>query len=159
MTVCYDLKSDKGRAMLDEDAKARGVIGKSSRVCFVNEQSEPEEDEKPKRTPTQNNAMHLYFTNLAEALNAAGYDMKKTMKADADIPWTDHAIKVNLWKVIEHAMFGHDSTTKLDTSQCSQVYEVVNRKIATTTGVSVPWPSKQELIHAARVADMMRAQR
>lgn len=136
------------------EALARHKAGKSVRVLFLDENGEPP---KPQRTYTQNRAMHLYFAQLAEALNDAGYDMKRTMKPEAEIPWTDHAVKVNLWKAIEGAMFGHESTTQLTTDQCSQVYEVVNRKIATTTGVSVPWPSKEELIHAARVAEMRGA--
>lgn len=151
MAVCYDLSHKDGLDLLVADAKKRTANNKPIRVCFVNEQSEPEVEEKPKRTPTQNKAMHLYFTQLSDALNSAGYDIKKTMKAGVDIPWTPSAVKERLWKVIENVMYQHESTTQLTTEQCSQVYEVVNRKIATTTGVSVPWPSKEELIHQSRV--------
>ena len=39
------------------------------------------------RNQLMNRSLHLYLTHLSEALNDAGYDMKKTLKADVDIPW------------------------------------------------------------------------
>ncbi len=38
-------------------------------------------------TPNQRNALHLYCEMLACALNNAGYDMKKTLKEEVEIPW------------------------------------------------------------------------
>lgn len=41
---------------------------------------------RQKRTDRQNRALHLWFTMLADELNAAGYDMKKVIRQNVDIP-------------------------------------------------------------------------
>jgi len=71
-----------------------------------------------KRTGHQNDTLHLYFTQLAEALNDAGFDLRKTIKEGIDIPWT---------------------------KDIDAIYKIVNRTIARRTGVSVPFPSIEEL--------------
>ena len=45
------------------------------------------------RTSQQNRAMHLFFARLVEALNDAGLDMKKVLKPEIDIPWSQTAVK------------------------------------------------------------------
>lgn len=101
-------------------------------------------EDKPVRTLTQNAAIHKYFSMLSESLNNAGLDVRKTLRADFEIPWTESLVKELIWKGVQKAMFDIDSTTKLDTSQVSQVYEVINRHIAQTHGVSVIFPSKEQ---------------
>lgn len=101
-------------------------------------------DDKPVRTLPQNRAIHKYFTMLAESLNNAGLDVKKTMKHDVDIPWTETLIKELIWRKVQLAMYDVESTAKLDTEQVSKVYEVINRHIAQTFGVSVVFPSKED---------------
>lgn len=146
MGLQYDMSNTEAIKLAAQDAGKRKQQGRTCIMQFIDVEEEPEK----KRTNTQNKAMHKYFSLLAEALNDAGYDMKRTMKPEAEIPWTPHAVKSHLWKVIEHAMFGHESTTQLSTKQCSEVYEVVNRKIASTTGVSVPWPSLESQSRASQ---------
>ena len=90
-----------------------------------------------KRTSTQNAAMHAYFRELANALNAAGFDMKAVLKEEAEIPWTEHSVKAHLWKPVQDAMLGTESTTELDKKQVSEVYETLNRHLASKCGVSV----------------------
>ena len=94
------------------------------------------------RTITQNAAIHLYFKMLAHDLNDAGFSVMQVMKHDAEIPWNDKLVKELLWKKVQSVMTDKRSTTKLDTTEISQVYEVINRHIAQTTGVSVPFPDK-----------------
>ena len=103
-----------------------------------------EEGDKPVRTLTQNKAIHKYFSMLAESLNNAGLDVKKTMRQDIDIPWTETLVKELIWRGIQEAMFDVKSTAKLDTSQVSEIYEVINRHISSTFGVSVIFPSKDK---------------
>lgn len=91
------------------------------------------------RTTRQNNALHLYFEMLAEALNDAGLDMKKMMKAD--IPWNAYNVKNELWRPIQEAMLGKKSTTQLTTKEIDQVYDTLNRLLGERKGVHVPWPS------------------
>lgn len=94
------------------------------------------------RTLTQNRALHKYCDMLADALNDAGYDMKKVIKQKVDIPWSQQSAKEFLWRPIQKAVTGIDSTTKPETSQYSAIYEVLNRHMAQKFGVSVPWPTK-----------------
>ncbi len=102
--------------------------------------------EEKQRTLQQNAAMHLYFTQLAEALNDSGYDMRATLKESIEIPWTSQSIKEYLWRPIQKLQLGKESTTELTSQEIDKVYEVLNRAIGTKTGVHVPFPSEQELI-------------
>ena len=96
------------------------------------------------RTSQQNRAMHKYFTLLADALGAAGLDMKKTLKPEIDIPWTEYAVKDHLWRPIQRAMLDKESTTELEPSEVSQVYEVLSRHLGQRFGIHVPFPSRDE---------------
>ena len=98
-----------------------------------------------KRTIKQNKSIHLYFKLLAYELNEAGFDVMKTMSHDIAIPWNEHLIKELIWKKVQRVMTDKRSTTKLDTSEVSKVYEVINRHLAETTGVSVPFPDSYGL--------------
>jgi hypothetical protein len=93
------------------------------------------------RTPRQNNALHLFFSLLAEELNAGGYDMRKVIREAIDIPWTPYSVKEYLWRPVQKAQLGKKSTTKLTTKEIDQVYDTVNRVIGERTGVHVDFPS------------------
>lgn len=95
------------------------------------------------RTLTQNRALHKYCDLLANALNDAGYDMKRTIKQDVDIPWNQASAKQFLWRPIQKAVTGLDSTTKPEASQYSAIYEVLNRHMSQKFGVSVMWPQRE----------------
>ena len=41
-----------------------------------------------KRTNKQSKALHLMFEHIAQQLSDAGYDMKKTLKHEIEIPWS-----------------------------------------------------------------------
>jgi len=96
------------------------------------------------RTNQQNKALHKYLQMLADRLNDAGLDMKKTLKPEIDIPWNVELAKQYLWKPIQKAMIGKESTTKADRSEYTIVYETLNRHTAGRFGISLPWPSKDE---------------
>lgn len=100
------------------------------------------EQAERQRTGTQNGCLHKYCDDLATALGEAGLDMRKVMKPDAELPWSGHTVKTMLWHVIQKAMTGKEKSSKLTTVECSAVYEALNRHIATTQGLSVPWPSQ-----------------
>ena len=78
---------------------------------------------------------------LAEALNDAGYDMKKVIRANMDIPWTDYNVKEFLWRPVQEAQLGKKSTTQLTTDEIDKVFEVINKAVGERTGVHVPFPS------------------
>ncbi len=104
--------------------------------------------EEEKRTLPQNNSLHLYFTQLAEALNNAGYDVKKTLREEIEIPWTSYLIKELIWRKLQIAMLGKESTTELlKEKEIDLIYEVINREIGNRTGVAIPFPSEEELMN------------
>ena len=93
------------------------------------------------RTPTQNKSLHVYFRLLAESLNDAGYNIRKTLKDDFNIPWTEFTVKELLAKPVIKAYLGKDSTTELTTDEIDKVYDVLNQNLGEKTGVFVPFPS------------------
>jgi hypothetical protein len=94
------------------------------------------------RSLTQNASLHLYCQHVATALNDAGWDMKRFVKVEFDIPWTGTSVKDTIWREIQLAMLGKKSTTEPETGEYSQIYEVACRVISQRTGVFIAWPSK-----------------
>jgi hypothetical protein len=101
--------------------------------------------EEPKtRTPQQNKALHGWLTAVADCLNSAGLDMKKTLKPQVEIPWTGSSAKEHLWKPIQQVLANVESTTEATTKDYILIYEVITRHIASSHGVTLPpWPSQQ----------------
>jgi len=100
-----------------------------------------------RRTDAQNRALHEYFTQLANALNEAGFDIRKTIREGIDIPWTKNSVKEYLWRPVQEAYLKKHSTTELNkTKDIDAVYDIVNRAISERCGVSVPFPSIDELM-------------
>lgn len=97
-----------------------------------------------KRTNRQNRALHVYFQELSNSLNASGLDMRTVLKPGVEIPWNEKTIKSHLWKPIQKAMLEKESTTELDTAEISKVYEVLNRHLGEMFGLHVPFPSDEE---------------
>lgn len=111
----------------------------------LDETMEPIKKEKP-RTVTQNSALHLYFTQLADELNNAGLDMRKTLKPTIDIPWSGESIKEYLWRPIMKAQLGKESTTKLTTKEIDQVFDTINRHLGEKFGLTISFPSIESLM-------------
>lgn len=101
------------------------------------------DDKEEQRTITQNAAMHKYFELLATALNDAGLDMKAVLKPEVDIPWTKESVKNHLWRPIQKIMMDKESTTEMNTTEPNDIYLVLDRHLAKTHGISVPWPSNR----------------
>lgn len=97
------------------------------------------------RTIAQNSALHLYFSQLANALNDAGYDMKKTLKQQIDIPWTMETVKNHLWRPIQKAYLQKESTTRLNKMEIDKVYDILNKVIGEKTGVYIEFPNINSL--------------
>lgn len=93
------------------------------------------------RTTQQNKALHLFFELLAETLNDAGFDMKKVLKDDVDIPWNKEMVKEYLWRPIQIAYLNKKSTTKLKKNEVDKVYNVLNRHIGEKLGIHEEFPS------------------
>lgn len=93
------------------------------------------------RTLKQNAALHMFLTNLANALNDAGLDMKRTLKHEVDIPWSMPMAKEYLWKPMQKVVTGQESTAKVKTVDYPLIYETLNRYMSDKFGISVQWPT------------------
>lgn len=101
--------------------------------------------ETGKRTLKQNSSIYLYFTLLADALNAAGLEIKmQYLGKSVDVPWTPLAVKERLWLPIMEAMTGKTSTAKLSRAEVSEIYEPLHRHLAETHAIYVPFPDNNE---------------
>lgn len=94
-----------------------------------------------KRTAKQSRALHLYFTHLADTLNDASLDMRKTLKPSIDIPWNGTTVKEYLWRPIMQAQLKKDSTTELENYEIDQVFNTITRHLAQAFGLQVDFPS------------------
>ena len=92
------------------------------------------------RSLTQNAAMHLYCGQLAEALNSAGLDFRVVIRDGVEVNWTPELVKDYMWRPVQKAITGHESTTKPQRGQYSEIYEAVNRHVSSKLGVFVAWP-------------------
>ena len=78
------------------------------------------------RTIPQNNALHLYFQMVADALNDAGYDVRHVVKPDIDIPWTKELVKNHLWRPVQKLAFEKESTTELlKQKEIDKIWEIL----------------------------------
>ena len=94
------------------------------------------------RTDQQNKAMHLYFQQVANALNDAGLTMEQTLQnLTMEIEWTKESVKEILWRTAQRRLLGKQSTRELNKQEdITRIYEVVNRFLA-KMGIHVPFPS------------------
>ena len=96
------------------------------------------------RTLTQNASLHKFCSMLAKAMNEAGFDFRVFIKEGYPVPFTEELVKEYIWKPIQKAVTGHESTTKPEPRQYSEVYDALNLKLA-EHGLYVPWPSKSRV--------------
>lgn len=99
--------------------------------------------EDKKRTLRQNRALHKYFSLLAEELNAAGYDFRKTLRQDIDVPWSGEMVKEYLWRPVQLAQLKKESTTDMTTKDIDKVFDTLNRHLGTRFGIHVPFPCEE----------------
>lgn len=100
------------------------------------------------RTNTQNGALHLYFTHLAQELNDAGYTVQLVLKEKIDLDWDKDIIKELLWRPTMEALTGKKSTTHLNkTEDITKIYEHLTRHLGEKFGIFVPFPAKCERCH------------
>ena len=121
-----------------DDAKA--LAGQQIALSVMT--AEPEK----MRTQLQNRSLHKYFSNISKALNDAGYDQRGIMASigkGAPIPWSEFSVKA-LWKSIQLARHGKDSTTKLLSEEYSVEHRIFDNMInvASDGNVSEPIPSR-----------------
>lgn len=93
------------------------------------------------RTLTQNKALHLYFTQLADKLNDSDCTVQETITVP--IAFTSQWVKEYMFKGIMSSMFPDlKSSSELSTTQLQEVYEVMNAATADRLGVSIEFPNR-----------------
>ena len=97
------------------------------------------------RTEQQNRSLHLFFRNVAGALNAAGLDVRTTLSMGWEIPWTDIMVKEMLWRPLQVIQLAKNSTTELETKDIDLIYSVINEFLA-SHGIHEEWPSVEAMI-------------
>ena len=101
---------------------------------------------KKPRTQSQNSALHLWFTMVAQELNDAGYTVQLVLKEKVDLDFTPETVKTLLWHSAQEAILGVKSTTKLKkTEDIDKVYDHLNRHLAEKFQIHVPFPNAQQL--------------
>ncbi len=96
-------------------------------------------------TKPQRGATHVWFRLMSEALNDGGFDMKRTLKEEIEIPWDSEGrnFKEHMYKPIAEAMFGVGSSEDLEPGDVGKVVEVMSRHLAQKIGINVPFPSAE----------------
>ena len=96
------------------------------------------------RSLKQNSALHVWCQLMADELNSAGLGMEKVLEHKASIDWTMAGVKEHLWKPVQEAMTGKDSTTEVGKVDYVKVYETLNRHFGDKMGIHVPWPVNEK---------------
>lgn len=104
------------------------------------------EKQYPKRTLQQNKALHVLFKLLADELNDAGYDMRRTLKPEVQISWNPETVKEYLWRPVQKAQLRKRSTTELTTDEIDKVFDTINRHLGEKFGLHVSFPNIDYLI-------------
>lgn len=104
----------------------------------------------PKRTKNQNAALHLYFTQIAEALNNEGLNVRVVLQVieekGVDMMWSKELVKELLWRRIQKKYLDKQSTTELDSiGDITQIYDILNKFLAENFYISEEFPSLESL--------------
>ena len=119
-----------------------------SEVCFDGNNDDVEitiKKAKNTRSSRQNRALHLWYKQVADALNENGIDIRTFFKDGVEVQWNAEIIK-GMWKIVQKIMFDKESTTKLlKSKEIDEIFDVFNRKFA-EKGLHVPFPSIYNMI-------------
>ena len=97
---------------------------------------------KPSRTLNQNSAIHAYCDEVAKVMQARGMDMKTVIKEGVPIEPTMYMVKEYMWRPIQKAVTGCESTTKINTIEVNEVYEHLSRLLAERYSIDVRFGRK-----------------
>ncbi len=110
--------------------------------------NQPRQPNKPKkRTQRQNSALHLYLTQVAETLDREGHTLQDIVKCitKVEIRPTMHNVKEVIWREIQKAQLGKNSTTELSKQEdIDKVYDAMNKWLGHYFQIHIPFPSMEE---------------
>lgn len=104
-------------------------------------------EKKGSRTLRQNKAIHLYCEMIAEMLNEIGWTFRfeGLKNTEMELKYTMILVKETIWRPIQIALFGKESTTELSTKEVSEVSEQIEHFFAVKQGIDLPFPSIENL--------------
>lgn len=91
------------------------------------------------RTTKQNGSLHQGLRSLGEKFNDAGLDMRKVLKPEVDIPWTESSVKKFMFNPISIIMYDRTSS-QLSTVEIQKVWDVLIRHTGEKHTITVDWP-------------------
>ncbi len=94
-------------------------------------------------TPQQKKSIHLYFRQLAIALNEGGYSVPVVLRESVDIDWNITLVKEIIWRTVQRKQTGKESTKDITKEELDNTFEEINRFIGEKFGVHVPFPSEE----------------
>lgn len=94
------------------------------------------------RTSKMNRALHLYCDNVANELNEQGQTVRMVLeKSEIEREWGRDTVKALLWKPIQKAVHGKESTAECTTSEYKKPYKYLAHYLATYFGITLPFPN------------------
>lgn len=99
------------------------------------------------RTDSQNKALHLYLTQVANELDRQGHTMQDVVKkiTKVEIKPTMHNVKEMIWREIMKTQLGKESTTFLAKQEdIDKVYDVMNKWLGTYFEIHIPFPNDDQ---------------
>lgn len=96
------------------------------------------------RTIQQNKALHKTFELWCDQLNGAGLTVKVVLKPEVEVMWTPDMIKEYLWRPIQKAQLGKESTTELTTKEVDKVYQTLQHHFGEKFGIELVFASDSD---------------
>lgn len=88
-------------------------------------------------TARQSRALHLWCDEVARELNNSGIDMSVLVR-NLQVSHTKESVKA-IWKAIAQAKYGKTSTTQLTSKELNDVYDEMNKMLA-SVGIHLAFP-------------------
>lgn len=95
------------------------------------------------RTSSQQKALEVYCRLVAQELNRKGITFEVFFKEGYQVPWSQGLVKDEVWRPVQRAIVGKESTTEPCTIEYPKIYDRINDKLA-RHGIHVPWPEKEK---------------
>lgn len=99
------------------------------------------------RSLSQNNAIHKYLDLVAHELQNQGQTMRDVIQKlpEVEILPTTKTLKEIVWKPIQKASLGKESTTELETAEVTLIYYIMSMFLSKHFQIDIPFPSNDTL--------------
>jgi len=97
------------------------------------------------RTNQQNKSIHKGCQQIANVLVENGISLNKVIK-NLEIRPSMESVK-DIFRSIAESKYGIKSTTELKSNQVTEVWEDLIKAVSESTGIFIPFPSKEEFIN------------